>query len=123
MPWTPLQAVSPVHGGAAFLVHVDAAHEIVLGRGDGDAFARHVVALFQALGVDMGEMGLDGLLAQGAQVLPDEFGAVLFHLRPDGRRQQVPGHQLVGEALHLGIVEQRARAFSCRAWWGGSGHS
>ena len=92
------------------LVHMDAAHEVMLGRGDGDAFSGHVIAFFQAPGVNIGEMVFNFLFADGTQIFPYKIRAVGGHLGADGFRQQIPGHQFIGKAFAFGVVQQRALA-------------
>ena len=102
--------VEVIHGGLGVAVHMDAAHEVVLGGNHGDGLLGDVVALFQAVGVDVLEVAPDLSLGDLLKGEAHVVAALLLHLGENGLGDHVTGQQLLHEALALAVDEDGALA-------------
>ena len=91
-------------------VHVDAAHEVVLGGHDGHRLAEHIVALSAALLADVREVVLELGARHVLEAQPHVLGALRGHLAQDRGRHDVSRLELVAKALARRVEQDRALA-------------
>ena len=90
------------------MIHLNAAHKIVLRRNHRNALTCDIKALFQTIGYDIREVVPQFRLWNRPKVLPHIRSPVFLHLLEDFSRQNIPRQQFVDKAVHVFVIELRA---------------
>ena len=73
----------------------------MLGGNDRDRLPGCIVAFHKTPLIDIGEVRFDRFFLNGCHGKPDMLAPFLFHFSKNGIRHDIPGQQLIDEALSL----------------------
>ena len=87
------------------MIHLYAAHKIMLRRYNRYAFFCHIISVFGTMPDNIRKMTDKFLMGNGPQIFPDKFCAVFFHLFQDFNGKQVTRKKLICEPLPVFSIQ------------------